>query len=133
MDSALEQLVRGRAGDRCEYCHLPQKFSRLQFSIDHIIARQHQGPTIEGNLALACPFCNCRKGPNIAGIDPHSKKMTRLFHPRQDAWTEYFRWNGPVLFGLTDVARTTVVVLAINHPVQIAIRNTLIVEGEFAR
>jgi len=130
MDNALEQLVRHRAGDTCEYCRLAQRFSRLMFSIDHVIARKHQGPTIESNLALACVFCNCHKGPNIAGIDPRTMQMTRLFHPRRDVWSDHFRWNGSELVGLTDVARTTIVVLAINHPAQVAIRTALIDEGE---
>jgi hypothetical protein len=131
MDHALEHLVRQRAADTCEYCRLPQQFSRLTFSVDQVIARQHSGETIESNLALACGFCNRHKGPNIAGIDPDTKKMTRLFHPRRDLWAEHFRWNGPVMIGLTDVARATIAVLAINHPFQTAIRNTLIDEGKF--
>jgi hypothetical protein len=133
MDSVLEQLVRQRAENACEYCRLPQRFSRLMFSIDHVISRQHQGPTIESNLALACGFCNRHKGPNIAGIDPQTIQMTRLFHPRRDVWTEHFRWNGSMVIGLTDIARATIAVLAINHPAQTAIRNTLIDEGEFPR
>jgi hypothetical protein len=35
MDAALKQLVRHRAGDRCEYCHLPQSGSGVPFEIDH--------------------------------------------------------------------------------------------------
>ena len=133
MDTALERLVRRRAGNACEYCRLPQPFSLLRFSIDHVIALQHGGQTIASNLALTCPFCNRHKGLNIAGIDPRTMQMTRLFHPRRDLWTEHFRWNGPVLVGFTDVARATIAVLAINHPAQRAIRNTLIEEGEFPR
>jgi hypothetical protein len=131
MDNALEKLVRHRAGNACEYCRLPQRFSRLKFSVDHAISRQHQGPTIESNLALACGFCNRHKGPNIAGIDPQTNQMVRLFHPRRDMWKDHFRWNGSMVIGSTDIARATIAVLAINHPAQIAIRNTLIDEGEF--
>lgn len=131
MDNALEQWLRQRAGNACEYCRLPQRFSRLTFALDHVIARQHRGQTAESNLALACAFCNRHKGPNIAGVDPQTRKMIRLFHPRRDVWSEHFRWTGSVLIGLTDVARATIAVLAINHPAQMAIRNTLIDEGEF--
>jgi 5-methylcytosine-specific restriction endonuclease McrA len=133
MDGALQQLVRERAADACEYCQLPQQFSRLTFSIDHVIARQHAGPTEESNLALACSFCNGHKGPNIAGIDPRTNQMTRLFHPRRDVWSEHFRWNGAVLVGLTEIARDTIAVLAINHSTQLAVRNTLIEEGVLQR
>jgi hypothetical protein len=133
MDGALQQLVRERAAGACEYCQLPQQFSRLTFSMDHVIARQHEGPSDESNLALACPFCNTHKGPNIAGIDPRTNQMIRLFHPRRDVWSEHFRWGGAVLVGLTDIARATIAVLAINHSTQLAVRNTLIEEGVLQR
>jgi HNH endonuclease len=129
MDSALELLVRQRARDMCEYCHLPQRFSKLRFPIDHVIARQHHGPTIESNLALACGFCNRHKGPNIAGLDPQTGQLTRLFHPRHDSWREHFQWTDAILVGTTDIARATIDVLAINQLTQTAIRKTLIEEG----
>ncbi len=100
--------------------------------MDHVIAQQHQGSTIQSNLALACTFCNRHEGPNIAGIDPESKQMTRLFNSRRDLWGEHFQWNGSALIGKTEIGRATVAVLAINHPAQIAIRNTLLAEGEFS-
>jgi hypothetical protein len=56
MDAALERLVRERARHCCEYCLMPQEYDRLQFEMDHIIARKHHGPTVAGNLALACFF-----------------------------------------------------------------------------
>jgi HNH endonuclease len=131
MDKLLEKLVRDRAGNTCEYCHLPQRFSRLPFTLDHVVARQHQGPTIESNLALACASCNLHKGPNIAGIDPITKQMTRLFHPRLDLWREHFHFNGSSVIAKTEIGRATIAVLAINHPAQTAVRNTLLAEGEF--
>jgi 5-methylcytosine-specific restriction endonuclease McrA len=56
MNAALERLVWHRAQSRCEYCQLSQAFSPLPHAIDHIIARQHHGPTQAENLALACFF-----------------------------------------------------------------------------
>ena len=94
--------------------------------IDHIIARQHRGPTVVENLALACGRCNASKGPNLAGIDPETGQLTRLFHPRRDSWHEHFRWTGGALVGLTSVGRTTIEVLAINHPYRVAAREVLI-------
>jgi 5-methylcytosine-specific restriction endonuclease McrA len=58
MNPELERLVWRRADARCEYCQLPQAVSPLPHAIDHIIARQHHGPTTAENLALACFFCN---------------------------------------------------------------------------
>ena len=131
MDKALEYDVRTRARGMCEYCLLPQSASKLTFPIDHIIARQHGGATASDNLALCCGRCNLSKGPNIAGLDPESGQMTRLFNPRQDDWATHFRYDGPLLMGLTDVGRTTVAVLAMNQPYQVGARQTLTDEGVF--
>jgi len=93
MDKTLEQEVRRRARERCEYCLMPEAFSSLKHVIDHIIARQHEGQTITENLALCCGRCNRYKGPNIAGIDPTTGQLVRLFNPRSDEWTVHFRWE----------------------------------------
>jgi 5-methylcytosine-specific restriction endonuclease McrA len=98
MDQALRSLVRRRAGDVCEYCRLPQSSSRfVRFYIEHIIARQHGGPSETGNLALACGYCNHHKGPNIAGLDPVSGQLVPLFNPRRDRWSDHFAWNETAL------------------------------------
>jgi hypothetical protein len=78
-----------------------------------------------------CPFCNYRKGPNIAGIDPASGQVTRLFNPRRERWSAHFAWNGPALIGKTAVGRTTVHVLAMNHPDRVELRRLLIDAGVF--
>ena len=129
MAESILQRIRTLAGDRCEYCRLPQPASRFRLVLDHVIAQQHRGTTTFLNLALCCIECNYHKGPNIAGIDPDSGRLTRLFHPRNDDWDEHFRWSGAVLTGITDVGRTTIEVLAINAPLRVAARQTLIDEG----
>ncbi|MBI4600414.1 MAG: HNH endonuclease [Planctomycetes bacterium] len=80
-----------------------------------------------------CEYCHCNlhKGPNIAGLDPHTGRLVRLFHPRRDAWADHFEWRGPLLLGRTPVGRVTVVVLAMNHPDQVTLREALIEEGAF--
>ncbi len=82
--------VRRRAGDRCEYCHLPQSAYRRPFHIEHVVARQHGGSNELDNLALACWYCNLKKGPNLSGIDAHTGLMTALFNPRKDEWSDHF-------------------------------------------
>lgn len=131
MDQALRFLVRRRAGDACEYCRLPQSASPyVRFHVEHIMARQHGGSDADDNLALACSFCNYHKGPNIAGVDPESGRLVRLFHPRQDRWSEHFAWQGAALMGRTDVSRATIVVLQINHRQRIELRCDLRARGE---
>ncbi|MGA2175884.1 MAG: HNH endonuclease signature motif containing protein [Verrucomicrobiota bacterium] len=103
MDAALREFVRQRAGDRCEYCHLPQEFSELHFHVEHIIPRQHGGTEDSRNLALACPECNLAKGPNLTGIEPDRGKVVRLFDPRRDKWTQHFAYDGARIAGKTSV------------------------------
>jgi HNH endonuclease len=131
MDDALIQLVWDRARQRCEYCQLSQAHSTLPFEIDHVIARKHGGRTIPSNLALSCFYCNSYKGPNIAGLDPNTRALARLFHPRRHKWTRHFRWDGPVLVGRTAIGRTTIVVLDINDAEAVAARSSLIEAGLF--
>jgi len=130
-DKSLDASVRSRASDTCEYCVLPQSVRRLRFHVEHILPRQHGGNDDLDNLALACGRCNRHKGPNIAGIDPVTGQMTRLFHPRTARWSEHFRWNGPLAVGLTPIGRTTVEVLLMNQPDEIAIREELIASDRF--
>ena len=132
MERALDRLVRRRAGDRCEYCHLPEPFASTPFQIDHIIAEQHSGLTVSSNLALACYACNHHKGPNLGGVDPRTGLKTWLFNPRRHKWSRHFAWDEAVLKGRTPIGRTTIVVLAINSPHRIAQRAALIAEGVFS-
>jgi hypothetical protein len=114
-----------------EYCHFPQAFAEVPFHCDHIIAQQHGGLKELENLALACCFCNRYKGPNVAGVDPESREMVRLFNPRTDAWPKHFAWNGPHLVGLTPSARATILALRLNRADAVAVRQLLIKEGVF--
>jgi hypothetical protein len=129
MDESLVLEVWQRAGDVCEYCHIPQAFFPAPFQIDHIIAQQHGGPTALNNLALSCLHCNGHKGPNIAGLDPRTRKRTKLFNPRRHKWERHFRWQGAHLIGRTPVGRVTVAVLAINGAYLLGLRHELIEEG----
>ncbi len=132
MDAALRRAVHRRAGSRCEYCQLPEALAPVTpFQVEHIVARQHGGQTKSANLALACHHCNLHKGPNLTGIDPLTRQLTRLFHPRRHAWRRHFRWRGAVLVGRTSIGRTTVSVLAVNLPERLQLRQELIAEGLF--
>jgi len=124
-----EAVVVRRARRRCEYCHFPEAASELPFHLDHIVAGKHRGPTAVTNLAWACFSCNLYKGTNIAGIDPVTGRMTRLFNPRRDVWSEHFGWADAWLRGKTAIGRTTIAVLAINSADSIAVREALRDEG----
>lgn len=130
MDESLAREVRRRAGYACEYCRVPQaSYPTVPFPIDHVIARQHDGATVFANLALSCLHCNAHKGPNIAGIDPVSRRLTALFNPRRHKWARHFRWAGAIIVGRTAIGRSTVAVLAMNDGEAVNVREMLLNEG----
>lgn len=126
MDVELRNLVVTRSHERCEYCRIPQRFFTERFQIEHIIALQHRGETIDSNLAVACARCNRAKGANLSGIDPFSGVLTRLFNPRIDAWDEHFS-QAPFgkIVGISDIGRTTVYVLDMNAPRRVELRSAI--------
>ncbi len=77
------------------------------------------------NLALACPFCNAKKGTNLAGLDPASGQLIRLFHPREDVWSDNFVAVCATVVPQTPVGRATVAVLPMNDPAQVVARRAL--------
>lgn len=128
---ALRDEVIRRANNCCEYCQLAQAVTLLPHEVDHIIAQKHEGPTTSENLSLACYSCNSFKGPNVAGVDPVTQEICRLFHPRRDMWSEHFFWDGPTLTARTTVGRTTLAVLRINQPERVELRRLLLLSGDW--
>jgi hypothetical protein len=124
MDKRLRQSVRQRAKNCCEYCGLHQDFEPLPFHIEHIIPKQHKGNESMENLALACHHCNLHKGTNLSGLDPRTRKLTRLFHPRLDDWSEHFTNRHGEICGLTAVGRTTVNLLRMNEDSRLQLRES---------
>jgi hypothetical protein len=123
MDDETRELVRNRAGHRCEYCRIPQRFFAQLFQIEHIVARSHGGNDTMENLALACRRCNLHKGPNLSGVDPESGATVRLFHPRNDNWDDHFigAANG-IVQGISPIGGATARVLAMNTERRIELR-----------
>ena len=128
--AAARDFVRRRADDRCEYCLLHQKHSRLTHHVEHIVAKQHGGHDDTENLALACHRCNLRKGPNLTGVDPSSGEVAPLFHPRRDRWAEHFLLRGARIEGITPVGRASVHVLQMNDARRVELRTELLALGE---
>ena len=122
MDAATRDLVRRRAGERCEYCRLHQHYTELRHHVELIVPRQHGGSDDLENLALACHRCNLHKGPNLAGIDPHSGEIASLFHPRRDRWSDHFAFEGARITGISAVGRATVDVLNMNDARRLELR-----------
>ena len=110
---------------------MPQVYDELPFEIDHVVAEQHGGKTVASNLALACFADNHHKGPNLAGIDPRTRKRTWLFNPRRHRWDRHFRWDGAHLVGRTPTGRATVEVLGMNLAHRVMLREELMAAGRF--
>jgi hypothetical protein len=131
IDAATRALVVARAGNRCEYCALPQAGYAASFNIDHIVALQHRRDNDSENLAWTCPKCNRKKGPNLSGLDPSTGTIALLFHPRKDRWSDHFRWSGALMLGLTGNGRATIALLDLNHEERLHLRQALMAEGTF--
>lgn len=127
--AALRRLVRERAGNRCEYCLIPESVTLATHPIDHVIAEKHGGPTAAENLALACTICNLHKGSDLASVDPLTGEIVLLFHPRRDRWAEHFHLAGGRLEPLTPTGRVTVRLLQLNAPERIEERQLLVAAG----
>lgn len=131
MDAATRQFVRGRAENRCEYCRLPQAAAPfLTFHVEHVQAQQHVLDDSLENLALACPDCNRYKGPNLTTLDPQTRALVRLFHPRMDTWETHFEIKGARIVGLTDVGAATMRLLQMNDDERVEMRAELLAAGE---
>jgi hypothetical protein len=130
MDARTAELVRQRAGHRCEYCQLPQNAAPyFTFHVEHIRARQHLGSDDPSNLALACPDCNAKKGPNVATISGDTGHIIELFNPRNHKWGEHFAIAGSEIVGITEIGRATVQLLDMNEEERLIVRAQLQAEG----
>jgi hypothetical protein len=128
VDAETRRLVRQRAENRCEYCHLPEVLGDVTFHVEHIVARQHQGGDKLSNLALACDRCNLTKGPNLS--TKVEGETVELFHPRQHQWNDHFAFSGPEIVGVTPIGQATVRLLKMNAPRRVAIRRRMLERGE---
>lgn len=125
----LRQLVSERAGNRCEYCRLPEAFALHRHEPDHIVARQHGGDSGSDNLAWACFRCNRHKGPNVGSFDPLTGQLTPLYHPRTQSWADHFDFQAGRIEPLTPEGRVTVNLLRLNQPERVSERRLLFEAG----
>ena len=127
----LRREVRERANGCCEYCLLPEERAFFPHEPDHIIAAKHGGQSTAQNLALACFDCNRFKGSDIASIDPVSGELTPLFSPRTQEWREHFIVVDGNIKPLTASGRVTELVLKLNLPSRIEVRDILTRIGRY--
>lgn len=132
MDAGTRELVRQRAADRCEYCHIPQEATPfIPFHVEHIVAKQHLEDVTNDldGLAYACDRCNAFKGPNLSTIDPVTGERVDLFNPRSDTWADHFAMSDGKIVGLTAIGRATARLLNMNHSRRVELRLHWLDEG----
>jgi len=126
MDAATRDFVRRRAGNRCEYCRIPQEAAPfISFHVEHIIAKQHGGEDQDdpSGLAYACDRCNAFKGPNLSSIDPETGGKVDLFDPRIDDWEDHFVVLDGLIKGRSPSGRATARLLNMNAPRRVELRH----------
>ncbi|MBI3913653.1 MAG: HNH endonuclease [Chloroflexi bacterium] len=130
---SLRRLVFERAAGRCEYCLVHSDDLPTSHHVDHIVPLKHGGSTIESNLALACPWCNRRKGSDLTAIDPLDETIIPLFNPRVQIWSDHLALDGAQIVGRTTTGRATVALLRLNDSPRVAQRQWLIDAGRYPR
>ena len=115
---SLRRRVANQARYRCGYCLSQEAVVGSPMELDHLFPRSLGGPSVEGNLWLTCSLCNEHKGARIAGVDPETGLLVRLFNPRHQVWQEHFAWtdSGTRIAGKTAIGRATVEALELNRP-----------------
>lgn len=103
----------------------------MPLEVEHIIPSSVGGATSEDNLCLACLRCNRFKGTITEASDDVSDNFVRLFHPRQQLWSDHFEWknNGFEIAGRTPVGRATVRTLQMNNPFVVRSRKIWVDKG----
>lgn len=110
---------------------MPSNYSTDFFHFEHIIPLILNGKTEFANLAQSCGICNNNKRDKVEHIDPLTQETVRLYHPREDVWTDHFQWSDDDLYivGLTAIGRATIDLLKLNRINALNLRKLLKMGG----
>ncbi len=127
-----KRIVAERAHGCCEYCRSQARYATQSFSTEHIEPPGAGGKTELDNLAFACQGCNGHKYNKTKAIDPVTKKLVPLFHPRRQKWNEHFQWSEDftLIMGITPTGRATIAALKLNRESLANLRGTLFLTGK---
>lgn len=127
----LRRQVAERAYRVCEYCLIHEDDVFWGFETDHVISRKHEGPTTLDNLAWTCACCNRNKGTDVGALVGNPPRLTRLFHPRRDAWAQHFILQQVEIEGLNDIGAGTSRLLKLNEDARLKERRGLQQVGRY--
>lgn len=124
---SMRRIVAARARGYCEYCRCSEQFATENFTVEHIKPRQAGGETILENLAWSCFGCNAHKHTKTQALDPETGEKIALYNPRQQVWSEHFRWSDDFtqVSGQTSCGRATVEALCLNRSGVVNLRRLL--------
>jgi hypothetical protein len=99
--------------------------------IEHVVPVSQGVTDDDGNLWLACRFCNTFKSDAVDALDPVSGRRVLLYDPRRQDWNKHFRWSedGARVVGLTPTGRATVAQLQLNYPLAVTVRENWVAAG----
>lgn len=128
----LQRQIRSRFANCCVYCRTAESLTVTTFEFEHIVPLSKGGETTFENLCLACPSCNRYKATRQTATDPTTQEEVELFHPQKQSWTNHFEWNEEAteIVGLPPIGRATVVVLKMNRPQLLRVRQMWVKMGE---
>lgn len=128
----LQRQIRAHFANCCAYCRTAESLTATTFEFEHILPLSKSGTTSFDNLCLACPSCNRFKAARQTATDPTTQVEVPLFHPKQQAWIEHFKWNEDAteIVGLTSTGRVTMVALKMNRPQLLRVRRMWVKMGE---
>lgn len=113
----LRQQLEEVDDGQCAYCQTRVDNTGQALTTDHIFPEVEGGATVFTNLCRACHRCNEAKHDQTHAVDPLTRELVPLYHPRQQQWAEHFAWDqtGIHLIGLTAVGRATIIALDMNN------------------
>jgi hypothetical protein len=128
----IVRRVREAARHRCGYCLSPQRLGMARLEVEHVVPKAQGGTDDESNLWLSCPLCNRHKADRAHATDPETNTQVPLFHPRNQRWSEHFRWSedGLRILGITPTGRATVAALHLDDdPDALIVRSYWVLAG----
>ena len=117
--AAIHELVRERAGYRCEYCGVHEMDAGGELTIDHYRPRTQGGSDDSDNLIYACSRCNTYKHDYW----PANPDASRLWNPREEPFAAHLVENPDgILEARSPTGAFTISKLRLNRPQLVANR-----------